>query len=76
MEYLCKYEVYRVKILQGWCAARNTICDSGYDVTVTTYSLQVLYLSKMKNAFLLLQSLTDFLVLVLRNVDHLESSFE
>ena len=48
MEYLCKY--YRVEILQGWCAARTTHCDSGYDVTIATYSLPDLYNPRMKNA--------------------------
>ena len=41
---------YRVEILQGLCAARTTHCDSGYDVTIATYSLADLYLPKMKNA--------------------------
>ena len=49
MEYLCKYKVYRVEILQGWCAARTTDCDTSYDVTIATYSLPDLYLSQMKN---------------------------
>ena len=26
------------------------ICDSGYDVTIATYSLPDLYIAKMKNA--------------------------
>ena len=50
MKYLCKYLVYRVKILQGWCTARTMRCDSGYDVTIATYLLPDLYLPKMKNA--------------------------
>ena len=49
MEYLCKYYVYKVEILQGLCAARTTLCDSGYDVTIATFSLPDLYLPKMKN---------------------------
>ena len=50
MEYMCKYSVQRVEILQGWCTARTTHCDSGYDVTIATYSLPDLYLPKRKNA--------------------------
>ena len=48
MEYLCKYLVYRVEILKGWCAARTTHFGSGYDVTIETYSLPDL--PKMKTA--------------------------
>ena len=36
--------------MQGWCVARTTHCDSGYEVTIATYSLPDLYLPKMKNA--------------------------
>jgi len=35
--------------LQGECVARTTHCDSGYDLTIATYSLPDLYLPKMKN---------------------------
>ena len=52
MEYLCKYRVHRVEILQGWSTTRTTHCDSGYDVTIGTYSLADLYLPNMKNALL------------------------
>ena len=72
MEYLCKYQVYGVEILQVSSAARTTHCDGGYGVTIATYSLPDLYLLKMKSAYLLLKSLTDFLVLVLCNV-HISS---
>ena len=74
VEHLCKDYVYWVESLQSWCAARTTYCDSSYDVTIATYLLPALYISKMKNALfiLLLQSLTDFLVLVLCNV-HIRS---
>ena len=48
MEYLCKYEVYRVEILQGWRAARTTHFDNSYDVTIATYSLPDLSLPKKK----------------------------
>ena len=69
MEYLCKYQVYRVEILQGWCAARTPHFGNSYDVTIATYWLPDLYLPKIKEMpYLLLQSLTDFLVLVLCNV--------
>ena len=50
MEYLCKYKVYRLEILQGWCVARTTYCHSDYDITMATYSLPDLYLPKMKTA--------------------------
>ena len=53
MEYLCKYKVYRVEILQSWSAARTTYCNSE-----STFL-------KWKMPYLLLRSLTDFLVLVL-----------
>ena len=49
MEYLCKYWVQRVEIFKGWSTARTTYCDSGYDVTIATFSLADLYLPKMKN---------------------------
>ena len=49
----------RVEILQGWCAARTTHCDSDYDVTIATYSLPDLYFLKWKMPSLVLQSLTD-----------------
>ena len=53
MEYLS----LQVQILQGWCTAGTTRCDGGYDVTIATYSLPDLYLSKMKNAlFVALES--------------------
>ena len=50
MEYLCKYKVYRIEILQCGCAARTTYFDNSYDVTIATYALPDLYLPKMKNA--------------------------
>ena len=50
MEYLCKYWVYSIEILQNWCTARTTHCNSGSDVTIATYLLSDLYLPKMKNA--------------------------
>ena len=50
MECLCKYRVYRVEILQGWCAAWTTYCDSGCDSTIATSSLPDLYLPKIKDA--------------------------
>ena len=50
MEYLCKYKVYRVEILQGWCTARTAHCNNGYDVTIATYSLPDLYFPEMKTA--------------------------
>ena len=50
MEYLCKYWAHRVEILQDWSTTRTTHCDSGYDVTIATYSLADLYPPKMKNA--------------------------
>ena len=50
MEYLSKYRVYRVEILQGRCAARTTHFDNSYDVTIATYALPDLYLPIMKNA--------------------------
>ena len=34
MEYLCKYQVYRVEILQGGFTASTLHGDSGYDVTI------------------------------------------
>ena len=63
--------------LQGWNFARlmyfnNYTFNSGYDVTIATYSLLDLSLPKRKLPFLLLQSLTDLLVLVLCNV-HIRS---
>ena len=68
----CKITKYGISVqvlgLQGWCAARTTHCDSGYDVTIGTYSLPHLYRPQMKNAFLMLQSLTHFLLLVLCDV--------
>jgi len=42
MEYLRKYLVHSVEIFQGWCTARTTHCDSGYDVTVTTLTTRPL----------------------------------
>ena len=50
IEYPWKYEVYRVDVLQGWCTARTTHCDSGYDVTMATSTIADLYLPKTKNA--------------------------
>ena len=50
MECLCKYWVYRVEILQGWCAAWTAYCDSGCDITIATSSLPDLYLPKIKDA--------------------------
>ena len=50
MEYLCQCQVYKVEILQSWCATRTTHCDSSYDVTIATCSLPVLNLPKMINA--------------------------
>ena len=41
---ITKYEIsvqilsLRVEILQGWCAARTTHFDDGYDVTIAKYS--------------------------------------
>ena len=64
-------QVYRIEILQGWCAAKTTHCDSGYDVTIATYLLPDFYL-EWKIPYLLLQSLTDFLMLVLCNL-HIRS---
>ena len=69
MKYLSKY-VYRVEILQGWCTARTTHFDIGYDVTIASYLLPDLYLPKMK--LFVAPELTDFLVLVLCNV-HIRS---
>ena len=43
MEYLCKYLVYRVDVLQEL----HVVID---DVTIATYWLLDLYLPKMKNA--------------------------
>ena len=71
MEYLCKCYVYRVEIFQSWCAARTTHCDSGYDVSIATCSLQDLYLPKMKNT-LFVSPEVDGLVFVLCNV-HIRS---
>ena len=34
MEYLCKYEVYRVEILHGRSTARPIHCNSGHDITI------------------------------------------
>ena len=59
-----------LQILQGSCAARTTYFDNSYDVNIATYSLPDLLKWKMR--YLLLQSLTDFLVLVLCNV-HISS---
>ena len=71
MEYLCK--VYRVEILQDRCAARPTDFDNSNDVIIPTYSLPDLCLPKIKKMpYLLLQSLTDSLVVVLCNV-HISS---
>jgi len=50
MEYLCKYQIHKIEILQGWCTATTKQFDSGYDVTIATYSLLDLYLPKMKTA--------------------------
>ena len=50
MKDLCKSEVYRVEISQGCGAVRTTHFDSGYDVTIATYSLPDLYICKMKTA--------------------------
>ena len=50
MEYLCKYQVNRVEILQGRCAARTTHFDNSYDVTIATYSFPDLYLPKINDA--------------------------
>ena len=72
MEYLCKCWVYRVEILLRWYAARTTHCDSGYDTTITTYSLPDLYLPKVKNTLFVVPELTHFLLLVLCNV-HINS---
>ena len=41
----------QVLSLQSLCAAGTTHYDSGYDVTIATYSLPDLYLPKMKTAF-------------------------
>ena len=68
MKYL-----YRVEILQGWCAAKTTHFDNSYDVTIATYSLPDLYLPKIKKMpYLLIHSLTDFLELMPCNV-HISS---
>ena len=72
IEYLCKCWIYRVEILQGWCTATITHFDSGYDVTIATYSLLDPTFLKWKLPYLLLQSLADFLVFVLCNV-HIRS---
>ena len=73
----CKIAKYGISVqilsLQGWCAARTTHFDDSYDVTIATYSLPGLYLPKIKKMpYLLLESLTDFLVLVLCNI-HISS---
>ena len=47
-EYLCK--CYRADVLQGWCAARTSLWNSGYDVIMVTDSLPDLCLPKAKNA--------------------------
>ena len=65
-------QVYRVAILQCWCAARTTHCDSGY-ASIATYSLPDLLLPKIKLPYLLLQSLTDFLVLIVLCIGHIRS---
>ena len=55
----CKITKYGISVemlnlqgwnLQGWCNATTTHFDSGYDVTIATYSLLDLYLPKMKTA--------------------------
>ena len=61
MEYLCKYKVYRVDVLQ------ELHCDSGYDVSDCHHSnIPLPSLNKKKMLYLLLQS--HFLVLVVCNV--------
>jgi len=50
MQYLYKYWVCRVEILQDWSATRTIHCGSCYDVTIATYSLADLYLPAMENA--------------------------
>ena len=67
MECQCKYLVHMVEILPAWCTVRTTHWDSGDDVTIATYSLPDPCIN-WKMPYLLLQCLTDFLLLVLCNV--------
>ena len=76
----CNTTKYRISVhlilsLQGWCATRTTHFDNSYDVTIATYLLPVLYLPKIKNCLIccMLQSLQDFLVLVLYCNVHISS---
>ena len=67
---LCKFTKYGISVailsLQGWCVARTTHCDSGYNITIARYSLPDFYLPKMKKCY---SRVIDFLVLVLCNVN-------
>ena len=53
---VCKITKYEISVqiglqgLLGWCAVRTIHFDSGYDITIATYSLPDLYLPKMKTA--------------------------
>jgi len=72
----CQVTKYGISLqilsLRSWCVARTTHFDGGYDVTIATYHYQTSTFPKWKLPHLLLQRLTDFLVLVLCNV-HIRS---